>query len=147
MTDIYRDHILNREFSSFVRDTVKVYDANIYPAQMEEDISALEYILSNIYSGKDFLKKRGIHISDRLNDLKSKIQTADYLNKVEFFELLCSALSEIEDNHLVFTLPYFERTHRFCTHNTVYFANLVLQKTEITTLQPCLRIRQSSAET
>lgn len=128
MTDIYRDYILNREFSSIVKDTVKVYDANIYAKQMEEDISALEYILSNIYSGKDFLKKRGIDISNRLNDFRSKINTVDYLNKVEFFELLCAALSEIEDNHLVFTLPYFEKTHRFCMHNTVYFANFVLQK-------------------
>ena len=128
MTDIYRDYILNREFSSNVKETVKVYDANIYAKQMEEDISALEYILSNIYSGKDFLKKRGINVSDRLNNVRSKVSAVSFLNKVEFFELLCAALSEIEDNHLVFTLPYFEKTHRFCMHNTVYFANFVLRK-------------------
>lgn len=128
MTDIYYDYILNREFSSNIMDTVKVYDANIYTKQMEEDISALEYILNNIYSGKDFLKKRGLDISDRLNDVRSKINAVNYLNKAEFFELLCAALSEIEDNHLVFTLPYFEKIHRFCMHNTIYFANFALQK-------------------
>ena len=59
MNNPYSDYISNMEFSSNVKDTVKVYDANIYATQMEEDLSALEYILCNIYSGKDFLKKRG----------------------------------------------------------------------------------------
>ena len=130
MNNPYSDYISNMEFSSNVKDTVKVYDANIYATQMEEDLSALEYILCNIYSGKDFLKKRGIDISGRLNDLRSKIIRVDRMNKVEFFEVLCAALREIEDNHLVFTLPYFEKTHRFCIHHTVYFADFVLQKRE-----------------
>ena len=128
MTDIYRDFIIDKEFSSKANSVVKVYDTNIYTEQMAEDISALEYILNNIYSGKDLLKKKGTDISNRLCDVKSKISTVNYLSKVEFFELLCAALGEIEDNHLVFTLPYFEKSHRFCTHNTVYFADLVLQK-------------------
>jgi len=41
---------------------------------------------------------------------------------------LCSALDDVKDSHLVFSLPYFEKTHRFCAHNTVYFADIVLQK-------------------
>lgn len=128
MTDIYCDFILSKEFSSTVENAVRVYDVNIYAEQMEEDISVLEYILSNIYSGKDLLKKKGINISDKLNDVKLKVSNVSFLNKVEFFELLCTTLSEVEDSHLVFTLPYFDKTHRFCMHSTIYFADLILQK-------------------
>lgn len=126
--DVYHDFILDKESISNVKNNVKVFDINIYPEQMKEDISVLEYILCNIYSGKDFLKKRGIVVSDKLNAAKLKIDAVSFMNKVDFFNLLCSVLSEVEDDHLVFTLPYFEQTHHFCMHNTVYFADFVLQK-------------------
>ncbi len=126
--DVYQNFISGKESISNVKNNVKVFDINIYPEQMKEDISVLEYILCNIYSGKDFLKKRGIIVSDKLNAAKLKIDAVSFMNKVDFFNLLCSALSEIEDDHLVFTLPHFDQSHHFCTHNTVYFADLVLQK-------------------
>ncbi len=126
--DVYQNFISDKESISNVKNNVKVFDINIYPEQMKEDISVLEYILCNIYSGKDFLKKRGIIVSDKLNAAKLKIDAVSFMNKVDFFNLLCSALSEIEDDHLVFTLPHFDQSHHFCTHNTVYFADLVLQK-------------------
>lgn len=127
-SDLYNDFILERCFTSSVKSDIGIYDVNIYAAQMEEDIDALAYILNNIYSGKDFLKKKGILISERLNEIKERIQSVKLMNKVSFFECLCSALDDVKDSHLVFSLPYFEKTHRFCTHNTVYFADIVLQK-------------------
>lgn len=126
--NLYNDFILERYFTSSVKSNIGVYDVNIYTAQMEEDIDALAYILNNIYSGKDFLKIKGISVTERLNDLKEKIRSVKKMNKVSFFECLCSTLNDIKDSHLVFSLPYFEKIHRFCSHNTVYFADIVLQK-------------------
>ncbi len=125
---LYGNYISEYRFTSSVNNGIRIYDVNIYASQMEEDIDALEYVLNNIYSGKDFLEKRGISISERLNEIKAKIKSVKSMNKVNFFELLCSALEGIKDSHLVFSLPYFEKTHRFCTHNTVYFVDIVLQK-------------------
>lgn len=126
--NLYNDYILEQHFISSVKSNMGIYDINIYSAQMEEDIDGLAYILDNIYSGKDFIKKRGISISERLNALREKIKSVKSMNKVNFFELLCSALDDIRDSHLVFSLPYFERTHRFCRHNTVYFADIILSE-------------------
>lgn len=85
-------------------------------------------IFSVIYIAVKIFLKKGISISERLNDLKEKIRSVKSMNKVSFFEYLCSALNDIKDSHLVFYLPYFNRTYRFCSHNTVYFADIVLQK-------------------
>ena len=128
LSDLYNDYILERCFTSSVTSNIGIYDVNIYTAQMEEDIDALAHILNNIYSGKDFFKKRGISISERLNELKERISSVKLMNKVSFFDCLCSVLDDIKDSHLVFSLPYFEKIHRFCSHNTIYFADIVLQK-------------------
>lgn len=126
--DLYNECISERYSASSVKRNVGIFDVNIYTSQMEEDIDALVYILDNIYSGKYLLEKKGISISERLNALKEKIKSVRSMNKASFFKCLCSALDDIKDSHLVFSLPYFENTHRFCSHNTVYFANIVLQK-------------------
>ena len=101
-SDIYNRYIEEQQFISSVASHIGIYDVNIYTAQMEEDIDALAYILDNIYSGKDFLKKKGISISKRLNALKEKIQSIKSMNQVDFFECLCAALDDIKDSHLVF---------------------------------------------
>lgn len=126
--NLYNNFISERFSKSSVKNNIKIYDVNIYTTQMEEDIDSLTYILDNIYSGKYLLEKKGISISERLNDLKKKIRAFKSMNKASFFKYLCSALDDIKDSHLVFSLPYFENIHRFCSHNTVYFANMVLQK-------------------
>lgn len=127
-SDLYNDYISERHFKSTIKSNVGIFDVNIYTTQMEEDIEALAYILDNIYSGRDFLEKKGVSISEKLNDLKEEIKSVRSMNKASFFKCLCSALDDIKDSHLVFTLPYFENMHLFCSHNTVYFANIVLQK-------------------
>ena len=128
LSDLYNDFISEQHFISSVKDNIGIYDVNIYTVQMEEDIDLLEYILNNIYSGKDFLKRRGISISESLNTLRARIKSVKSMNKVDFFRLLCSALDDIKDSHLVFSLPYFKNIHQFCRHNTVYFADITLQK-------------------
>lgn len=126
--NIYQDFISEQSFSSHIISNLGIYDPSIYREQMEEDIAVLEYILTHIYSGKDYLKKKGINISEKLNDAKTIIKSHNRMNKVGFFDLLCSTLNEVKDSHLVFSLPHLQKTHRFCVHNTVYFSKIVLQK-------------------
>ena len=126
--NIFQDFISEQSFSSHIIDNLGIYDVNIYSRQMEEDIDVLEYILMHIYCGKDYLKKKGIFISEKLNALRPIIKTKNQMNKATFFDLICSALSEIRDSHLVFSLPYFQKTHCFCIHNTAYFSDIVLKE-------------------
>jgi len=87
-SDLYDGFILEQRFTSSVKGNIGIYDVNIYPDQMEEDIDALAYILNNIYSGKDFLKKKGISISKRLNEIKERIKSVKSMSKVGFFVVL-----------------------------------------------------------
>ena len=110
-------------------ENIGVYDINIFSEQMIEDINALEYILNCIYSGSKILLHKGISISETLNTVRNQLKSVQVMNCAEFFDLLCGALRDIRDSHLVFTLPYFCKNHSFCTHSTVYFADAVLNNT------------------
>ena len=126
--DEYEGLIVDKRYLSNVHQSMGIYDVNIYRKQVEEDIDVLEYILNNIYSGKDYLKKRGVNVSKCLEEVKKKLQPMECLNKAAFFEMICEALREVKDGHLTFNLPYFNKEHRFCAHNTVYFADLLLKE-------------------
>lgn len=126
--DVYSDYIAEREWSNPVIKNLGIFDVNIYREQALEDLSVLEYVLTSIYSGKDWLKKTGINIPEKLDGVKSQIMSAAYVNKGAFFDMICQALQDIKDSHLVFNLPYFNRVHAFCAHNTAYFADIVLEE-------------------
>ena len=95
-------------------ENIGVYDINIFSEQMIEDINALEYILNCIYSGSEILLHKGISISETLNTVRNQLKSVQVMNCAEFFDLLCGALRDIRDSHLVFTLPYFCKNHSSC---------------------------------
>ncbi len=105
-----------------------VFDINVFREQMMEDVDTLEYILEDIYSGFESLNKRSLSVRDMLNGVRGQLSSTSVMNVAEFFDLLCEALQEIRDSHLIFSLPYFDKRYSFCTHSTVYFADVILKK-------------------
>lgn len=128
MENIFTKFINEEKYNAKIDDNIVIFDKNILFSQAIEDLNSLENILISSYSGKDYLEKQGVNISENLRILKDKFTGNGKIHKVEFFDLICNALKEIKDYHLVFNLLYFNKAFAFCEHNTLYFANIVIEQ-------------------
>jgi hypothetical protein len=128
MQDIFNKYINEENYNAKIDDNIIIFDKNIFFSQAIEDLNSLENILISSYSGNDYLEKQGFHISEKLKIVKDKFTGNGKINKVDFFDLICDALKEIKDYHLVFNLLYFNKAFAFCEHNTLYFADIVIER-------------------
>ena len=130
MGNIFGKFINKEEYNAKIDDNIMIFDTNIFFPQAVEDLNSLENILISSYSGKDYLEKQGFNISEKLRILKDKFTGDGKINKADFFHMICYALKDIKDYHLVFKLPYFNKSFEFCKHNTLYFADIVIEQRE-----------------